>query len=56
MEPIPDPLLPRESGSAGNGTRDLRIYIEELSLRNALSHEWFGLTVSVGSAKQITAL
>jgi hypothetical protein len=30
MDPVPDPLLLRKSGSAGNGTRDLWICSQEL--------------------------
>jgi hypothetical protein len=31
VDPVPDPLLLRKSGSAGNQTRDLRICSQELS-------------------------
>jgi hypothetical protein len=30
VDPVPDPLLLRKSGSAGNGTRDLWICSQEL--------------------------
>jgi hypothetical protein len=30
VDPVPDPLLLRKSGSAGNRTRDLWIYSQEL--------------------------
>ena len=47
MEPVPDPLLLRKSGSAGNRTRDLCICSQKLwplDHRGGLAHYWLKIS------------
>jgi hypothetical protein len=51
VDPVPDPLLLRKSGSAGNRTWDLCDYSQEplpLDHRGVLHEEWCPLRCSAG--------